>query len=336
MTDVISPPAAADPAPLDLEAFDAGEVAARNRALAVMSALAVPGLRVAASLAEAPSGPWILFGPDPDSPRLAIVERDDAGLVAEDAAALLVALDRLEPVLAAVEAATGLDLDPLDVSNRPPEPGIAIALEVKPETDVAPSRLVFHVAASTAAAWPAPAIDLSMDGAHLAVPIAGRLVLEAATVPAARAAALRTGDIVLAPWGPARPGEARLMLPGRRLVGRFDPADHRFTVITIEESAMTASPIDAAVQQGHPATAPDPSPVAPADLPVALRVVLGEASLPLSELTGLRPGSTVVLSGPARDTTAVLLAGDRPIATGRLVAVGEAYGVLIEQLANGG
>ena len=97
---------------------------------------------------------------------------------------------------------------------------------------------------------------------------------------------------------------------------------------------MTAPPLDALVQPAE-AAVPDGAPIAPADLPVTLRVILGEASLPLSELTGLRPGSTVVLGGSARDATAVLLAGDHPIATGRLVAVGEAYGVLIEQLATG-
>ena len=166
------------------------------------------------------------------------------------------------------------------------------------------------------------------------MPIAGQLVLDAAVVTAARVAALRTGDIVLTGWGPGRPGDARLILPNRRFVGRFDPADRRFTVITLEESAMTAPPMDAVVQPAE-AAGPDTSPIAPGDLPVALRVMLGEASLPLSDLTGLRPGSTVVLGGSAKDATAVLLAGDHPIATGRLVAVGEAYGVLIEQLATG-
>jgi len=164
----------------------------------------------------------------------------------------------------------------------------------------------------------------------------GRAFVRIGVIPsaAARVAALRTGDIVLMPWGPRRSGDARLILLDRRLIGRFDTADRRFTVITLEESAMTAPPMDAAVQPAE-AAASDTSPIAPADLPVALKVMLGEASLPLSELTGLRPGSTVVLGGSAWDTTAVLLAGDHPIATGRLVAVGEAYGVLIEQLAKG-
>jgi type III secretion system YscQ/HrcQ family protein len=334
MTDVLAAPLLVE----DLETFDAAQVAARNRALAVMSALPTPGLRIAASLVEPPPGRWILFGPEPDAPRLAVASLDGAVFAPEDDAALLVALDRLEPVLAAIETATGLSLEPSDITQQPPGPGLAIALDLAPDADAAPTRLVFHVSAATPASWPLPAVDLSADGAHLAVPIAGRLVLDAAVVPAARVAALRTGDIVLTAWGPNRSGDARLTFPERRLVGRFDPADRRFTVITLEESAMTAPPMDAAVhpaEAASPDTSPIAAPIAPADLPVALRVMLGEASLPLSELTGLRPGSTVVLGGSAKDTTAVLLAGDHPIATGRLVAVGEAYGVLIEQLAKG-
>lgn len=330
MTDVL----AAAPLVLDLETFDPAEVAARNRALAVMSALPVPGQRIAASLVAPPPGPWILFGSEADAPRLAIVALDGAPFAPADDAALLVALDRLEPVLAAIEAATGLNLDPADISRRPPEAGIAIALDIAHDAEAAPSRLVLHVVADEPAAWPAPAIDLSADGAHMAAPVAGKLVLDAAVVTTARVAALRTGDIVLTAWGPRRPGDARLTLPNRRLAGRFDAADRRFTVIILEDSAMTAPPMDAAVQPAE-ASAPDSAPIAPADLPVALRVMLGEASLPLSELTGLRPGSTVVLGGAARDTHAVLLAGDHPVATGKLVAVGEAYGVLIEQLAKG-
>jgi type III secretion system YscQ/HrcQ family protein len=330
MTDVLD----AEPMVLDLERFDSAQVAARNRALAVMSALPVPDLRVGASLVEPPPGPWIVFGSEAEAPRLAILVLDGAPFAPADDAALLVALDRLEPVLAAIEAVTGLSLDPTDISRRPSEAGIAIALDVAREAETATSRVVLHIPADAPATWPAPAIDLSSDGAHLAVPIAGTLVLDAAVVSAARVAALRAGDIVLAGWGPRRAGDARLTLPDRRLIGRFDPADRRFTVITLEESAMTAPPLDAFVQPAE-AAVPDTSPVAPADLPVSLRVMLGEASLPLSELTGLRPGSTVVLGGSARDATAVLLAGDHPIATGKLVAVGEAYGVLIEQLATG-
>src|SRR4051812_47674344 len=184
MTDVI----AAEPLVQGLQTFDAVEIAAHNRALAVLSALSVADLRIAASLVEPPSGPWIVFGSEPDAPRLAIVDLDGAAFAAEDDAALLVALDRLEPVLAAIEAATGLNLEPSDIVRLPPGLGLAIALDVTREADAAPSRLILHVATDAPAAWPLPAIDLSTDGAHQGVPIAGRLLLDAATVPAARVA----------------------------------------------------------------------------------------------------------------------------------------------------
>ena len=334
MTDVLDPPAVALLAS-SLESLDPVEVEARNRALAAMSALEAPGLRIRASLAEPFAGPWIQFGSDPRAPRLAIVDLDGTRFAADDDAALLVALDRFEPLIVAIEAATGLTLEPSDVLRHPASlgPGLALALDVRLEEDAPPSRLVFQVDPALVDAWTTPAIDLGADGAHLAVPIAGALVLEAAAVAAGRIAALRAGDIVLTPWAPGLPGDARLTLSGRRLIGRFDPGDRRFTVFTLEESAMAAPPTDAVLA---PETSPaEATPIAPADLPVPLRVLLGEVSLPLSELARLRPGSTVVLSGPARDAAAILLAGERPIATGRLVAVGEAYGLLIEHLATG-
>jgi type III secretion protein Q len=196
--------------------------------------------------------------------------------------------------------------------------------------------VIFHVAGDAPAAWPSPAIDLSTDGAHLAVPVAGKLVLDVAVVvrrPRRRTAGRRHRAQRLGPrpaWrraaDPSQPPAGRTVRPRRPTLHhhylrgeRHDRAAHGRRRST---GRRTFSP-DAA------------SPIAPANLPVALRVMLGEASLPLSELVGLRPGSTVVLGGSARDTTAVLLAGDHPIATGRLVAVGEAYGVLIEHLAKG-
>jgi type III secretion protein Q len=330
MTDVLSPPADT-PRPLSLEPLDPAQASIRNHALGVMAALRVPGLRIAASLVEASAGPWILFGTDSDAPRLAIIDLDGMQFAPEDDAALLVALDRFEPLLAALEAATGLALEPSGVSSRPPPEGLSIAFDVTSEDAAAASRLILHVDAALAGAWPPAAVDLAADGPHQAVPIRGELVLEAAEVAASRVAALRPGDMVLTPSGPNRAGDARLLLAGRRLTGRFDPADHRFTVISIEESAMTGPPANAAVLARE---GPDPDAVA-IDPPVALRVMLGEVSLPLSELAGLRPGSTVVLGRTVQDKAAVLLAGEHRIATGQLVAVGEAYGLLIEHLATG-
>jgi len=316
-------------------AADLAGLVARNHALAVLAALRAPGLVTRVALdAQVGAGPWILFGEDEPSLRLAIRELSGAAFVPADDAELLVALDRVEPVLAAIEAATTESLSPMDVDSGAPDGLLALSIVVETQDGAPFARLVLAVDPEAARAWPQPIFDPWAPGAHQAVPAVGPLVLDGPDLPATTAAALRPGDIVLTPLSASRPGLASLTLFDRRLVGRFELSQHRFTLNAIEESAM-APPLDIAVVPTEDA-APDAAPVAPADLPVPLKVLLGEASLPLSELAGLRPGSTVVLAGPREDAPAVLLAGDRAIARGRLVPVGEAWGVLIEAIGGEG
>ncbi|PVM89187.1 hypothetical protein DDF62_11750 [Caulobacter radicis] len=320
-------------------AADLAGLVARNHALAVLAALRAPGLVTRVALdAEVGAGPWILFGEDEPSLRLAIRELSGAAFVPADDAELLVALDRVEPVLAAIEAATTESLSPLGVEAQAPDGLLALSIAVETQDGAPFARLVLAVDAEAARAWPQPIFDPWALGAHLAVPAAGPLVLDGPELPAQTAAALRPGDIVLTPLSASRPGLASLTLFDRRLVGRFELSHRRFTLNAIEESAM-APPLDIAVaptEDAAPNTETGAAPVAPADLPVPLKVLLGEASLPLSELAGLRPGSTVVLAGPREDAPAVLLAGDRAIARGRLVPVGEAWGVLVETIGGEG
>lgn len=330
-------------APFDLQAgegaspaaADLSDLVARNHALAVLAALRAPGLVTRVSLdAEAGAGPWILFGEVEPSLRLAIRDLSGVAFAPADDAELLIALDRVEPVLAAVEAATTESLSPLGVEADAPEGLLALSIAVEAQDGAPFARLVLAVDPEVARDWPQPIFDPWAPGAHLAVPAAGPLVLDGPELPATTAAALRPGDIVLTSLSASRPGLAALTLFDRRLVGRFELSHRRFTLNAIEESAMTP-PLDIAVAPTEDA-APDAAPVAPADLPVPLKVLLGEASLPLSELAGLRPGSTVVLAGPREDAPAVLLAGDRAIARGRLVPVGEAWGVLVETIGGEG
>ncbi|AYV47590.1 hypothetical protein CFHF_06720 [Caulobacter flavus] len=330
-------------APLDLEAGQGAppaaaglsDLVARNHALAVLAALRAPGLVTRVSLDDEPGpGPWILFGDAAPALRLSIRELAGAAFTPADDAELLIVLDRVEPVLAAIEAATTESLSPLGVEGAAPDGLLALLIAVEAQDGAPFARLVLAVAPETARAWSQPIFDPWAPGAHLAVPATGPLVLDGPELPAQTAATLRPGDIVLTPLSAARPGLAALTLFDRRLVGRFELSHRRFTLNAIEESAM-APPLDIAVAPTEDA-APDAAPVAPADLPVPLKVLLGEASLPLSELAGLRPGSTVLLAGPREDAPAVLLAGDRAIARGRLVPVGEAWGVLIETIAGEG
>ncbi|PXA87626.1 hypothetical protein DMC25_12450, partial [Caulobacter sp. D4A] len=94
---------------IDLEAgegpaADISDLVARNRALAVLAALRAPGLVIRVSLDPEPGpGPWILFEA---GPRLALRELAGAAFAPADDAELLIGLDRVEPVVAAIEAAT--------------------------------------------------------------------------------------------------------------------------------------------------------------------------------------------------------------------------------------
>lgn len=316
--------------------LDLAEVAARNRALAVLATLRAAGLRTRVGLDdEAGPGPWIQFGQDAPSLRLAIRELAGAAFGPADDAEMLVGLDRVEPVIAAIEAATTESLSPLGVEPDVPDGLLALAITAETQDGAPFCRLVLMVSPEAARAWPEPIFDPWAPGAHLAVEASGKLLLDGPELPAQAAAGLRPGDIVLVPWSATRPGLACLTLFDRRLIGRFDLPHRRFTLNAIEESAMSP-PLDIAVtspEHDPPEAAPaDAAPVAPADLPVPLKVLLGEASLPLSELAGLRPGSTVILGGPIENAQAVLLAGDRPIARGKLTPIGEAWGVLIDTI----
>ncbi|MBI1682736.1 FliM/FliN family flagellar motor switch protein [Caulobacter hibisci] len=328
--------AALDPATGQGASPDLAAVVARNHALAVLAALRAPGLLVRVALdAEPGPGPWILFGEAGPSLRLAIRALSGAPFAPADDAELLIGLDRVEPVVAAIEAATTESLAPLGVEPEAPEGLLALSILAQTQDGAPFTRLVLAVDPEVARAWPEPIFDPWALGAHLAVPAVGPLMLDGPDLPAQTAAALRPGDIVLGPWSATRPGLAGLTLFDRRLVGRFDLSLRQFTLNAIEERPM--APLDIAVSPASDDLSKDDipadaAPVAPADLPVPLKVLLGEASLPLSELAGLRPGSTVVLTGPGADAPAVLLAGDRPIARGRLVPIGEAYGVLIESV----
>jgi len=109
----------------------------------------------------------------------------------------------------------------------------------------------------------------------------------------------------------------------------------------LETSLRSPEAVEADVVKAPPAEAKSFSPAdhaAPTTAPdfgaltVRLRVALGEVRLPLKTLSQLRPGSVVALPGEGEDLAVELLADDRAIATGRLVSLGDAYGVLVDKV----
>ncbi|WP_184717876.1 FliM/FliN family flagellar motor switch protein [Caulobacter sp.] len=288
--------------------------AARERMLSILNR-SVEGLTLKAAIVEdAPEAPWVVF--DTTAGRVGLAQTD---ATPRDHAEVLARLDQLEPLLAALETGD-FTFDPVDVEDGA-EAALLIGLEAFDAEAVRRHAVVLALDLAAAEAW--PELGAEADFSALSVPLPVVLTLDGPTVPASQG--LGVGDVVLLPFGAERAVVATLAVAGRRARGAFIPAGGRFSINSLEPIAMSDLSI-----QIDPAASPDPG--ALADLPVTLRVALGEVTLTVAQLAALRPGSTVTLEVPPAEARAVLLAGERPVAAGRLVALGEAYGLVIDSL----
>lgn len=315
MSEVLTP----EPLIARLPSLSPRLAAARERMLSILTRSA-GGLTLKAAIVEAaPDGPWVVF--DTLAGRVGLMQAEDEA-PPRDHAEVLARLDRLEPLLTALEAGDFV-FDPVDVEDGA-EAALLVRVEAFDAEAVRRHAVVLALDLAAAAAWPEPPSG-EADLSALAVPLPVVLTLDGPTVPASQS--LGVGDVVLLPFGVERSFGAVLAAADRRARGVFSPAGGRFSVNSLEPIAM--SELSARVEA---AASPDPAILATADLPVTLRVALGEVTLTVAQLAALRPGSTVALEVPAAEVRAVLLAGDRPVAAGRLVALGEAYGLVIDSL----
>lgn len=317
MSHVLEP--AAEPLIARLPSLSPRLAAARERVLSALSR-AVDGLTLKASiLDDGPETEWVVF--DTAAGRFGLAEAGE-GADARDHAEVLAGLDRLEPLLAALES-SGLLLEPIAVEAIQ-DADLFVGVEAFDAGGVRRHAAVLALDLDVAEAWP----DLGAaepDLFALAAPLPAALTLEGPTVTPGEAPGV--GDIVLLPFGPDRLMAATLVVAGRHARGAFSPARGGFSVNSLEPSAMSDLAVSATVEP------PSSEPAAVArDLPVTLRVALGEVTLTAAQLAGLRPGSTVTLDVPPANARAVLLAGQRPVASGRLVALGEAYGLVIDDV----
>ena len=332
---------------------DPAEAAVRNRALALLSSVMVEDegrtLTVSAAAAQVAPGGWLQF--DTGAGTVALCAQTIAGQpvsplpegAAPDLPAALHQLSRLEPMIAAIERAIGLPLDPVGLG-----PSFGLVFELR-ATD--PEGGVVHavqlaVEPACAAAWPEPPEPVALGPAGAAT-AAIEIRLDGPAAPVTELGALRDGDLVVLPRGPA--GWACDLLAGGRLLARggLDFATRNLSIRSLETAHMlettlrSPEAVEADVAKAPPAEAKSFSPAdhaAPATAPdlgaltVRLRVALGEVRLPLKTLSQLRPGSVVALPGEGEDLAVELLADDRAIATGRLVSLGDAYGVLVDKV----
>ena len=160
-------------------------------------------------------------------------------------------------------------------------------------------------------------------GAAAAARIAVRLVVDGPLAPAGELATLARGDLVLA-RGVGSGLRAGLAAAGGRVWrGVWRPGDGRFIGDGMDDA------YEAATTGSEPLSAPG-------DLPVKLTFELAAVELPLAEVAALAPGAVVRVPAAGDSPAVVLVAGGARLARGRLVAVGDGYGVVIDEVAEAG
>lgn len=265
------------------------------------------------------AGPWFLcangcaFHLAGDVPA---IRRAGEGFDGIDAAA---ALEAGEARLADVEAALGVDLAPASLAaDRPPD---ALIVTLRAGLD----RLTL--------AWPPALPFLPAPPPAFAAPLAAHVPFTLAIafagprLPPHDAAGLAPGDLLLlgeAPFaGTATAGgwEAGIAFDPRRRTLRLLAHGIHQTETFMDDPTDSPAPA-----QDPPA---DPIAVSP-DFVVPLTIELESTLAPLRQLQALREGTVLPLEGSGTLAVQVRVNGQR-LARGQLVAVGEGFGVLIEE-----
>ncbi|WP_336970711.1 FliM/FliN family flagellar motor C-terminal domain-containing protein [Sphingobium aromaticiconvertens] len=92
---------------------------------------------------------------------------------------------------------------------------------------------------------------------------------------------------------------------------------------------MDDTPPSEAMAQPGPA---EPPPFADGSFAVPLTLELERTHIPFARLQAVREGAVLPLADESGRLAVRVLAGERLIATGSLVAIGEGYGVLIDTI----
>ncbi|MCJ2189082.1 hypothetical protein [Novosphingobium beihaiensis] len=138
-------------------------------------------------------------------------------------------LDRAEPVLAAIEQALGIALEPVGLAPLPEIPArITVRIEAREEGDGASSTVRDRVWLALCPDTPLAPVRAPFAPACVgAVPVPVTLAIEGPRLAPDLAADLAPGDLVLLGPGPLA---GQLHLPGRAPVaGMFAPGSHSFT-----------------------------------------------------------------------------------------------------------
>ena len=245
-----------------------------------------------------------------------------------DAAAAAVALAEVEPLVAALERVLGVPLQP--VTLEPSRTALDADDTVLRFDALQGGVLVHRVLVAVPGAMPLRLLaPLPLATApDAAIKLAWSARVASPDVPAASLDRLARGDLLLLGPGPLL---ARLSLPavgpgggtggGRQLLARLDmPGGSLVVEQQMDEPAVDSSTPPQPANDYNGAT-------------VATHVEIAGAGLTLEQIATLGIGSVVPVTGAAGGTLAVrVVAGERAVATGELIVVGDGFGVLVTSL----
>ena len=299
----------------------------------------IEDLRTSARLApardRAAATGWIQFvtdrGPVSIAPLLVdgALARTTTAQGQPDGAGAAATLARIEPLVAALEAVLGAALHPDGLVVDPGEEQVLIRLDADGSDGAMRHRLLIAMP-STLDATPI-AVPPMLTGALAGLRLRWTARLPAPAIPAPRLAALARGDLILLGTGPHL---ARLALPGRndRPTGRIDLAaghilltqdPHERDDIVTDPTAETTE-TEAKFVEAPSGKAPDWGGVR-----VPAVIEFDGGGFTAAELATLGRGSVLPLPAQGGTIAVRVIAGEKVVAEGELVTVGEGFGVLV-------
>lgn len=298
-----------------LPRIDPARAVLQTRLLAALDGRRSGDVRLSASVSATDAPAVIAFDTHAGGVEIAPLVADGTVplLVADDgrpdAVAAVAALASIEPLVAAIELALGVALRPLAVA--------APAL---------PLRLRVDAVAADGSIRHALLLNVAADGRFDPAPC----MLDDARASAVRARwAVHLAGPRLAPWQVAAIDPGDLVLVGQR---EFAGAIHvAGRAIAARFRADTAT-LTVADQQGPMMT---DTPSLDADMRLPVTVVVDGGTATLGEITRLAPGSVLPLGIAGATLPVTLTVGGEAVAAGELVAVGDAYGVLVTRRIGG-
>lgn len=272
-------------------------------------------LWLSARVAEATSTEWVVCGQG------VLLHVAAAGgrphVFREDRLAEMVhALDAAEPILSEIERRTGLTLDPSEAVSALPENSLVFEVSSDDAQHLVHLALVpdFTVPAALRKMFGALEIDWA------SVPVAFEIQVLGPSLGIEIAAAIETGDLLLIGGMSTKTRlswRAETAQP-QKIIGRYDMLNGQFT------ANGTGEAMDSGISQGA-----NESVSAGFSVPISIR--LPDRMTSASELSAMRPGTTLNIGAVTQGLSVHILVGDQEIARGELVQVGDQFAVMIEQ-----